>query len=394
MTVRTPDAQPDAVADLVRALRNGGLRVSGHMVSGPRWRLKALLTVVALAYLMSFPSIDVIRESWSYDATWKALEQQFAHPFVVGNYLPNTHESKLALRLTPPVILHALGLKHGGALALQALSGIALLWLALEVAFRATGDRVLALLTTAGLATTFPGIAAFCSDYRGMFDGLAYALVLAAMWAPAPWIAFASVFLAGFTDERALLSSALVLIWWWLPASAGTTARRRSLSMAAVVLAWVAYLGTRMWLTHAFGLSTPSGEGTGASFQMMYKQLNGFPFGVWTALETLWIPVLAAVAALAAARRWGPAAAIALSVAAILIAASAVSDFTRSAAYVFPVLFVSLKILHAHEPRERIEAMVLAASALAIVIPTYYTGLSEIRWFFPAPFQILRMALS
>jgi len=73
--------------------------------------------------------------------------------------------------------------------------------------------------------------------------------------------------------------------------------------------------------------------------------------------------------------------------------ANSITDATRSAAYVLPILFVSLSVLRAYETRERLRTIMLVASGLAIVIPTYYTGLNEIRWYLPAPLQLLRMLL-
>jgi hypothetical protein len=57
------------------------------------------------------------------------------------------------------------------------------------------------------------------------------------------------------------------------------------------------------------------------------------------------------------------------------------------------VFFVSLQVLATYDTPKRLRSLLTATSALAVMIPTYYTGLNEIRWFLPAPLQLLRMAL-
>jgi hypothetical protein len=403
----------DVLSSLLRSVRDALLAIVSRIVAGRMWHVRAMLVAVALAYLTAFPSIDVIRTVRT-DATWTALLQQFAHPFQATQHGFGTHEAKTAFRLTVPVLAHVLGFGFRGAIVLQVLSGVAVLWLSVIVGFQATRDRVLAALCAFGVAGTFAGVAAFTDDYRGLFDGVAYALLLGALWRGPAWATFACVFLAAYTDERALLASTLVLAWWWLepplraleggrhtPRQAhqdgspwggrpwfGATPRWPA--VVAVLAAWAAYGISRLALIRIAGLQSVISGTVLVGPRTFVVQIHTFPFGIWTALETLWIPVIAALLVLGVWRR-GLALVLAIDIAAVLVVGNSVSDVTRSVAYVLPAFFIAVRILAESEPRERLHGWLVACSLLAVAIPTYYTGMNEIRWYLPAPLQILRM---
>ena len=384
------------LSSLTHALHARVLAIAERLTRGRAWRVKVLFFAVALSYFMAFPSIDVIRSS-EFDRTWTALQRQFDAPFEPRVYEPQSHEAKTALRLTVPVFAHIVGIGQRGALVLQILSGVVVLWLALDVAFAATGDRATAALCAIGLATTFPGVAAFADDYRGLFDGVAYALLLASMRIRSAPVVAACVFLAAYTDERALISSVLIAMWWWVRGEAADQARlgrrpvREWSPIAAILVAWVAYAFTRRWLVMEAGLSTPVGTAAHVGATTFITQIAGFPFAAWTALETLWVPVVAAIVVLAVRDRWAELAVLTLTIVAVLVAANSVTDVTRSAGYVFPALFVAVAVLRASEGVGRLRSLMATCSALAVIVPTYYTGMNEIRWFLPAPLQLVRM---
>ena len=397
MTVSVDQPPVGLLSSVTAALQARVLRFVDGLTRGRAWRARVLLFSVALAYFMAFPSVDVIRSS-EFDRTWLALQRQFDAPLEPHVYEPQSHEAKTALRLTVPVFAHVVGMGHRGALLLQIVSGVLVLWLALDVAFVITGDRAIAALCAIGMATTFPGVAAFADDYRGLFDGIAYALLLVAMRTRSAPIVAACVFLAAYTDERALFSSVLLVIWWWLrsePSGGEGTVTRRSgrewPAMVAIAGAWLAYAVSRQWLVLETGLSTPVGGAADVGVNTFIAQINGFPFGAWSALETLWVPVIGAVVVLVVLGRWVAAAVFALAIAVVLVAANSVTDVTRSAAYVFPAFFVALVVLRQSDGIARLRTLMAACATLAVLVPTYYTGMNEIRWFLPAPLQFVRM---
>jgi hypothetical protein len=387
-------APPSVLGRAWRATEAALLSTAERLTAGPRWRVRTVLALVALSYGLSCPQIDRLFDA-EWQQNWAAFELQFAHPLVPRQYEPISHMAKFAFRLTVPVFAHIVGLHHAGALVLQVLSGVAVLWLSLGLFYRVTSNRALAAICTAGIATTFPGVAAFSSDYRGFFDGVAYALLLAAMSWRSPVSVFTFTLLAGFTDERALVATVFVALWWWLldaPSASPRGVARWSSPVAAVAAGWVAYVILRLWLMRTFGLATPVGNAAGVGVRLLSQQVGlGLPFAAWSALESLWVPVAAAVLVVAHGRRWFIAGALVAGTAVMLAISGSVLDATRSISYVFPIVFVAVRILWTFEARKTTLSLLAASSAAAIVIPTYYVVFNSIQWLIPAPMQVIRL---
>jgi hypothetical protein len=238
---------------------------------------------------------------------------------------------------------------------------------------------VTAALTALAAASTFLGASAFW-DARGYFDALAIGLVLAAMACRAVAPVALLVLLAAFTDERALGAGLLACFWFVVRGRReGASGRARWLPRPAwgVLLATAAYVGARQVLARRFGLATPIGETAAVGLDQLRGQLTSMPFGVWSVLEGLWLPVLAGFALLW--RRWRlPSGIVILVLALQLLSAHCVWDVTRSGMYVFPVVFVSAAALARVETPDTVRALFLLATLVCVLAPTGHLQANEV----------------
>jgi hypothetical protein len=336
------------------------------------WRVVVTLAGTALSIFLCYPW------KWRHyseeNLPWKALRKQIAHPLQARDYPPESHPAKKAFRLTVPVFVRATGIGIPGAIVVQLLSGVALLYLTVSVGFVATQDRVTATLGCLATAATYLGASAFW-DYRGNFDSLAICFLLAAMLARSAALVAVLVFLAAFTDERALVAALLVHFWFvvrrLLQRADGGSAWMPRPSWGIVVAA-IAYAAVRTFLAWRFHLTAPVGDSADVGLAVFRRQLDTLPFGVWSALEGLWLPVMAALGLLWARRFRLAAAGVAGILALLVLCAHMVWDVTRSAMYVFPVVFIAAATVAAREAQYTVRATYLMAAFVSVIVPTAF----------------------
>jgi hypothetical protein len=243
-----------------------------------------------------------------------------------------------------------------------------------------TGSRTVALYLTLATACTWPGLLAFHQLLGGFYDAVALWLLVLAMAARRPAIAAAALFAAAWTDERALVAAPILLLF-----AVARSERPRSI---AVLAGAAAYLGSRVWLAHAWGLRTTL-AGTGiASF---LQNVHIAPLGVWSGLGGGWILIAGALAILAARRRYLEFAALLFGVGLVTAAALVVEDLTRSMAYALPAVFVALHVLAGNESRRTVERIVRAAALVCVLLPTWFVQSSDVTWILPLPLQLIRL---
>ncbi|HTC34553.1 MAG TPA: hypothetical protein VK724_14330 [Bryobacteraceae bacterium] len=341
------------------------------ILSGSHWKLKALCAVAAIALFRAFPSYDALASDF-HRGTWRDVQIKFDHPLIDTSriFAPGSHESKLTYRLTVPILAHVLHLGETGLLILFGLSGFVLLYLILKVVFTLTGSKRAALFVCLAVACVWPGQAAFHELRGGYYDALALCLLVAACATSSSLLTAALIFLAAWTDERALIASSFVFLL------------RRGKAVAVVVAAAV-YLGIRAYLT-----ATISGVDVGGvGFVILSQQLNVIPLAIWTGLGGAWMLVFAGALAFVREKRYLAAAGFCGALALVIVVSMLVADTTRSMAYCLPAAFVALTALNPN----RIEKLSAIAAAISVLVPSFYLeGSSGFFWLYPLPVQIAR----
>ncbi len=345
-----------------------------RILSGPYWKLKALCTVVAIALFRAFPSYDALASDF-HRGTWRDVQIKFDHPLIDTSriFTPGSHESKLTFRLTVPILAHVFHLGETGLLILFALAGLVLLYLVLKVVFTLKGSKRAALFVCLATACAWPGEAAFHELRGGYYDALALCLLVAACATSSSLLTAALVFLAAWTDERALIASSFVFLFY---------VRRGK--PAAVVVAAAAYLGARAYLTatHSYTIVT-----SGIGLSVLSQQAKMIPLAIWSGLSGAWILVALGAVALFREKRYLATAGFGGALAVMIAASLAVADMTRSMAYCLPAVFVALTVLN---PKQ-IEKLCAIAAAISLLVPSYYLeGSTGFFWLYPLPVQIWR----
>lgn len=364
--------QNSARAPLYQRLRgriNAGI---DWLLSGPRWKLKALSAVVAIGLLRAFPSYDALASNF-HRSTWRNVQIKLDHPLIDTSriFAPGSHESKLAYRLTVPMLAHVLHLGETGLLIVFGLSGFVLLYLILKVVFTLTGSKRAALFVCLATACAWPGQAAFHELRGGYYDALAICLLVAACVTSSSLLTGALVFLAAWTDERALIASSFVFLFQTRRGKTGT------------VIAVAAYLAIRAYLTATHSEVDVSGVGVA----ILLQQLNVIPFAIWSGLSGVWILVAVGLVAFVREKRYLAAAGFCGALAVMIAVSLLVVDTTRSMAYCLPAVFVALTAL---DPK-RIEKLSAIAAAISLLVPSFYLeGSAGFFWLYPLPVQIAR----
>jgi hypothetical protein len=287
---------------------------------------------------------------------------------------PDSHESKLTFRLTVPVIARVLHLGETGLLIFYGLAGIALLYMALKLSEKITGSRRAAFFVCLAIACVWAGETSFHELYGGVYDGVALCLVLLALSTESALLAGASLFLATWTDERALIASAFVLL----------CGKKRAI---AAVTAGAAYVVTRLILTKAYSLAVATGS---VGFSVLQSHAALIPIGFWTGLGGAWIIVVFSVIVLFRRKRYWIASAFCGLLGAATAAAFLVMDVTRTMAYCLPAVFIALGILVRFESTGKVGKLVKIAGVASVLTPTFFVMGNTVLYLYPLPVEIIR----
>jgi len=369
------------------------LRLAEHLTTGRLWKVRVTVVAVCLSLFLHFPSYDVF---WTGDylKSWKPVLEKFDNPAMdmASSYDTFSHASKLTWRVVVPFAAHFLNLGVSGALLLQFVAGVLLLYLVCRTTEKITGIRVTSLLVTLGVASIYAGNTSF-TELRAIFDGVALALMVASMFFERPVVVGAMLSLAYWTDERALVASPLILIYHLIRIYQRKEGRPRSSysTPLLIVVTWLVYGALRAYLTWQLGWVNSTG---GVGFSHFLRGINLLPFGTWTGLEGGWLLVVLALLSLLHKRAWRLLSAFALSLLLVVAVSFSVVDITRSMAYVLPALFVALSVLARTESEADLRSYTAVAFLVSLAWPGYYAGgHSSIWWQYPFPIQMARWVL-
>ena len=351
------------------------------LTAGRRWKARATLFVLAFSLFRAFPNYNFLREP-EVPGTWQRAAIKTADPMAdMARLFPaGSHEAKLTFRITVPLIAHLLHLGQAGQLALFAVSGLLLFLCALTLAEIVTTSRTVALYVTLAIACTWPGMLAFHQLLGGFYDVVALLLLLCAVTARRPAVAAAALFAAAWTDERALLAAPILLLF-----AVMRSERPRS---TALLAATAAYAGSRIWLAHAWGLRTTL---AGTGLDLFLRNVHLAPLGVWSGLAGCWLLVAAALAILAARRRYLEFAALLFCLGLVTAPALMVEDLTRSMTYLLPAVFVALHVLARNESPLTVERIAQITMLVCVLLPTWFVQSGDVTWILPLPLQLIRL---
>ncbi|MBL9215664.1 MAG: hypothetical protein JNG83_09335 [Opitutaceae bacterium] len=385
----------DAFAFFRRFSRSLGQGIDGLAAAQPRtWFVFVVLVAVMLSLFSRFPVYADRHAKFpgsflKFPGTpyGQAITWWLDHPFQqvpVETFFPNaaaaqgilagsiSHCDKLSVRPFLPLLNQLAGGGYWTLVGASHLSAILLFALIYFLCRRITGDTTFATLITWGFATTWAGAWGFNDRVCG--DVVAIALLLSAVAARPPWLAALLVYLAGFTDERAIAAAPLAaLLRHWIAGLPGDT-KAGPAKLTATVLpllaAMGAYLASRVVL-HFWGNVQGGTTMMVPTEVLLYHFYVSYPKNLFTVFEFLWLFPLVFVGHLIFARDPRITGGVPYLIALALAAGPAfvVWDIDRSLCYLLPGLLTAICFFPAERDLRRGCALAAALASLAWMEP-------------------------
>lgn len=387
---------PTTAAKCYEQVEEAVYAVAGKVTQGKWWLVWSTGLAVLLSLFLAFPSYqELSSDPQQAGKTWQAVlaKGKNLRWNVLEEFGPSTNAARVNFRLTGPMLNK---LVHGGIPALvmlQAFAGVVLLGLCVWLAATASGSRAIGLVAAIGAGATWAGVTAFC-ELRGVFDGIALCLMLGAMASRGFGVAAVCMFVACWTDERALVSFPLLLASsWMLYRTVPEYNRWRGAAIngpvGGMVFGALAHVASRVLYAAWAGLPH---RFDGNGLEVLLSQINNAPMGVWSGLEGGWLTVVGAVIVAwgRSQRLWSL---IYLSAIGVVLGVSlAVVDISRTTAFLLPAPFAGLAILKESETEASFKRVVFLSAAISVLWPMYYVGgKSTIWWEYPLPMQMIRL---
>ena len=353
------------------------------MLKSPFWYWRIALLATLLSLFLATPRLEVFTGNTETLGDLSAKFAKMQEPLRFHAYEAGSHNAKVTFRLTGHSIAHLLGLDYRGHKVLEFIGGYFLFVYTALLAHGITRSRFNAALATFYTAVVYAGCTAFI-EFRMTYDGLALLLLTMAIYHRHWLIAGPLVYLSAFTDERGLIASCLVMTYHCFDSMDrwnGWKGIWKSPTVLSIAMGWGSYFLTRGFLSEYLGFQTDSGKTS-----LFFEQANNLAVGVASALEGGWLLVLLAGIGLAFQQRERLLILIP-QVLLVLWVALSVEDITRSMAYVFPILFLSLRVLADSESNGFVYRCLMIAFLISAVWPSAYFWGSNLQWWHALRFR-------
>ncbi|TSA50098.1 MAG: hypothetical protein D4R43_02895 [Sphingobacteriales bacterium] len=337
------------------------------------WKLKSLLALTFLSLCFASPQFSGYEKTFNEIKGWQAFHQQREHPFTPLNFNEASNAAKRTFRLTVPILAFAFHLNDYAIIALEWLVNILLIYFSLLLFEKITKDKTLALFGTIAFTFIYIGHSGF-TDNNAWFDVVAYLFLLLAMLYSNIFLIFTFTFLAGWTDERAVVASLLIFLWWKFNEiktndfsfSSFFTFEKKS---NAVLLALLCYSVIRFLVSIFFDLHTPD---KGIGLEVILNSFRAIPLGLFASLEGFWLLLVVCFIFLFKQKKYSITLSLLAMMFATLLIAFSVEDITRSAGYLFPVIFISNSILNEKISQNELRKFLFACALVCFLFPSYY----------------------
>jgi hypothetical protein len=365
-------------------------------------RLALLCTLLVFvtggdALLSVLAGYDKVAES----VTWQFLYKQVQSPLTTfSDREPYHHISKMTYRLVPAylgklcldcslknLMLFLIGIEY--------LAGFFFFYFVYRLIVSYCQDRVAATWIVLGFCFLFLG-KIFFWDIYAYFDAYALLFLLLALRSHRTLAVFFFMLAAYWTDERALVASALVWVWAMLPdaEATGRSLGKRLFSFSAAQWAVVGALLLTIVLRGV--LSSYYGMPPGANLTQVLTEarqvlvekrlLELIPLVTLSGFESYWVYILGGLGVMWLRRDYLFLSLMLLALAASLGVSYLVYDMTRSLMYAFPALLIGIRIVVRELSPDAFRTLTFWTMILAMLYPTYY--LSHYMW--PLFIRLLR----
>lgn len=374
--------------------------VTSFIGVGKYWKLKVTALSCLLVLVFSLPNYQYFfQKDNPLNIPWDYLHEKVKQPLGENKLKLGTNEHNKQYRLTPILIGSIYDTPHKMRIVafmtlIEHLLGAAFFYLVLRMAYEITQDKLLSSYFCMGFSFLFVG-KDFFWDLASWLIPFAYFFILLSMATRNVWIVFLSLSLSFWSDERALLFSPVLFLWWKLTASD----KFGRLSVGYLVSV-VGYFVVRFVLSTYYIKGTDSYKlhprETGADyFWCLYEQFHHIPLGLVLPFEGYWIFILMFVIYAFQSRntpnfKWFLLAF--LTFLGAVVVSYSILDTTKSLCLVFPLLFISLKLLQDNESPAFVKNVVIGAVAVSFLFPTYYFK-GDYAWMTPIYYEPVKESI-
>ena len=351
----------------------GVINLLEKFTSTKYWKVKAVLMLSLLSFLLASGQFRDFDHTFKTIDGWKAFEQKKENLFSQPQFAEASNAAKKTFRLTVPLIAKIFHLNNYAILICGWILNILFLFYSIVLIEKISSDKILALLTGIGLTFIYNGHAGF-TDNNAWFDVFAYFFLLMAMLSPNIFLIFLFSTLAAWCDERAVVALGLIFIWWKLNELKSDGFSFASIlkfkpKSSSVIIALLFYLIGRYLLTVYANLYTPLKE---VGSDVLLRATDTLGLGIWSALEGFWILIIVCFFLLLSRKNSFAVISITGMMMLILLIAFSVQDITKSAAYLFPVIFISIAILADWFSKNDLRKLLLVCAVICFLFPSYY----------------------
>jgi hypothetical protein len=339
------------------------------------WYLATTIITVLVILFLTAPSYFALTKAFKPCSDCVDFQDEINradHLFKPTKYPEYSHMANTQLRITVPVIAKLMGTRSKIVVfIIQEIFGISFLLITCLLSYRLTKDKIISAILTLSIGFIYVGKAAFV-DVEGLLDSFAYFFLALALFTRNKPLILVSLLLAYFTDERALLSSSLIAIFYFLEFLEINKDKINFYSFIKarafyMLLSWILYFTIRFILFKLYGLNNPS---TG----IVLPNLHNLAYIFWDGLQGFWLLVVFATLYIIIEKRFFILSLLIIAVLVIVISTSMVYDLTRSIAYIFPLIFVSLFLIEKAMNKFQVRKIIILSCLICFLCGDGYFG--------------------
>jgi|GEM_PF-2503357 len=363
---------------MIEAFYNKWIHFLEKFLNHKYWYLITAIITVAVILFLTAPSYYALTKDFKPCDDCVNFQEEINradHLFKPTKYPVLSHMANTELRLTVPVIARLTGTRSKIVIfCIQEVLGIGFLIITCLLSYRLTKDKIIAALITLSIGFIYAGKAAFV-DIEGLTDSFAYFFLILALFTRSKPLIVISSLLAYFTDERALIASSLVAIFYFvefLDLNPGKLSFYSFIKARVfyILLGWILYFTIRFILFKLYGLKNPASG-------VVTPDLRQLGYIFWDGLQGFWLLVVFGLIYLIIEKRFFILSLLIFAFLVMVISTTMVYDFTRSIAYIFPIIFVSLYLMERAMSKFQIRKIVILTCLICFLCGDGYYGVSR-----------------
>lgn len=333
----------------------------------------AVLFVIFVIHIFSSPTYYAISPKFKTCTTCCNMQQKVDRKnhllnTVSDKYEASSHMAKTEFRLTPPLLAKVFFIEtSAGIYFLQVIAGFLFFVLLHHLLYSLIPNYFIVFTGLLSFGFIYPGYS-FIAEMEGFFDSFAFFFLLITLLDINLIFLATALFLAYFTDERSIFASFLILFYWQYKSHTQSNKNFYIPSKQAyiIMLTLFLYLITRWILINYFGFKNQF-----AGTNTLFYTINYAGIALWQAFEGFWLLVALAVYILWKQKKIGIALVFILLNLVIFLVGLSVMDITRSIAYVFPSILVSIFILKDSFDLHKLKQVMLICLLFCFMYPAH-----------------------